>query len=58
MIGLVAVLYIWVLYPLICAGFRSLSPRTANIVFAAVLVVFAACCIASYTIPLDIGPKP
>ena len=52
MIGLVAVLYIWVLYPLICAGFRSLSPRTANIVFAAVLVVFAACCIASYTIPL------
>lgn len=52
MIGLVAVLYIWVLYPLICAGFRSLSPRAANIVFAAVLVVFAACCIASYAIPL------
>ena len=48
MIGLVATLYVWVLYPLICEGFMHLKPTMANVAFALVLVVFALCCVASY----------
>ncbi len=48
-IGLMAVIYVWFLYPLICEGFRALKPRTANIALAVVVAVFAGCCIASYT---------
>lgn len=48
MIGLVAVLYVWVLYPLICEGFKRLSHRGANIAFVLVLIGFGLCCVASY----------
>lgn len=48
-IGLMALIYVWFLYPLICEGFRALKPRTANIALGVVVTVFAICCIASYT---------
>lgn len=47
-IAIVAMLYVWVLYPLICDGFAHVRPRTANIVFAVIVVGFAACCAVSY----------
>ena len=47
-IGAVAMLYVWLLYPLICWGFMRLRPRVANGVFAAVVVGFALCCVVSY----------
>lgn len=48
-IGLAAVVYLWVFYPLVCEGFALLKPKTANIVFALILIAFALCCIVSYT---------
>lgn len=48
-IGIMATLYVWVLYPLICNAFLHMKPKTANIVFAAIVVVFLLCCTASYT---------
>lgn len=48
-IGLAAMLYVWILYPLICEGFNKLRPRVANIVFVVIVVGFALCCTASYT---------
>jgi uncharacterized membrane protein len=47
-IGLAAVAYVWVIYPLVCEGFMKLKPRTANIVFALFVLAFAACCTVSY----------
>ena len=47
-IAAVAMLYVWVLYPLICEGFVRLSSRTANVVFVAIVVGFVVCCIVSY----------
>jgi uncharacterized membrane protein len=48
-IGLMAVLYLWVLYPLIMRGLLALRPSVANWVFALVVVGFALCCVLSYT---------
>ncbi|WP_251179145.1 putative ABC transporter permease [Adlercreutzia agrestimuris] len=48
-IGLAAVVYLWVFYPLVCEGFALLKPKTANIVFVLILIAFALCCIVSYT---------
>ncbi len=48
MIGVVAMLYVWVLYPLICEGLRALPEKIANAVFAVIAVGFALCCIFSY----------
>ena len=50
-IGLVAVLYVWVLYPLLCTGLSALGPRGGNVALAVVLVAFAACCVAAYVVP-------
>lgn len=47
-IGVVAMVYVWVLYPLVCEGFLRLRPTQANVLFACVIVGFALCCIASY----------
>ena len=47
-IGAVAMLYVWLLYPLICWGLMQLRPRVANGVFAAIVVGFALCCVVSY----------
>lgn len=51
-IGLVAVLYIWVIYPLVCGMFDVVEgrfgDRAANVLFAAIVIVFALCCTASY----------
>lgn len=48
-IALMAMLYVWLFYPLICKGFARLDPRVANVVFAFIIVGFSACCIVSYT---------
>lgn len=47
-LGLVGTFYVWFVFPLVCAGFERLKPRTANIVFAAITVAFAICCFTSY----------
>lgn len=47
-IGLMAMLYVWIIFPLICEGFSLLRPSVANFVFVLLVVGFAACCIASY----------
>lgn len=48
-IGLVAVLYVWIIFPIVCEGFSFLKPKPANIVFALIIIGFLGCCIASYT---------
>lgn len=48
-IGIVAMIYVWILYPLICEGFWHLRPWVANTVFAVIVAGFIACCIVSYT---------
>ena len=47
-IGLAAMLYVWVLYPLICEGFSLLRPPVANIMLVVIVVGFAAACTGSY----------
>ena len=47
-IGLAAMLYVWVLYPLICEGFSLLRPPMANIMLVVIVVGFAAACTGSY----------
>lgn len=47
-IGLVAVVYVWLIYPLICEMFALLRPRVANGLFVVIIVAFAACCTVSY----------
>ena len=47
-IGLMAMIYLWLFYPLICLGFAQLRPKVANVVFALMLVIFAICCGLSY----------
>lgn len=47
-IGLVAMIYVWVIFPLVCEGFSRLSPKAANVAFALIIVGFAACVTASY----------
>jgi uncharacterized membrane protein len=49
-IGLVAMIYLWVLYPLICEGLARLSRPISNAAFGAIVTGFAACCVASYSI--------
>lgn len=48
-IGLVAMIYVWIIFPLVCEGFSRLRPPVANGVFVFVVAVFIGCCIASYT---------
>ena len=48
LIGLVAVIYVWVVFPLVCEGFARLRSPVANALFALVIAAFAACCTASY----------
>lgn len=48
-IGIIAVVYVWVLYPLVCEGFILLKDeRRANIAFGIIVGVFGLCCAASY----------
>ena len=47
-IGLAAMLYVWLIFPLVCEGFALLRPRAANIVFAVIIIGFIACVTASY----------
>ncbi|WP_163226863.1 putative ABC transporter permease [Bifidobacterium choloepi] len=47
-IGLLAVAYVWLFYPVICRIFMHMKPVTANVVFAVLMVLFAVACIFSY----------
>lgn len=47
-IGFLAVIYVWVLWPLVCEGFQKLRPSVANKVFAGIVIAFSVCCTASY----------
>ena len=47
-LGFAATVYVWLVFPLVCAGFERLKPRAANIVFAIITVGFALCCLTSY----------
>ena len=47
-IGLIAILYLWVIYPLVCKGYERLSTKAGLVVFGIVVVAFAVACIASY----------
>jgi len=47
-LGLASTVYIWVVFPLVCAAFEIMKPRTANIVFAVIVIGFALCCLTSY----------
>lgn len=48
-IGIAAMLYVWIVYPLVCEMFVHMKPKVANIVFVVILVGFVTCCVASYT---------
>ena len=48
-IGVVAMVHVWLAYPLLCKGMSMLGKRAANAVFAATVGVFAAACVSSYT---------
>lgn len=48
-IGIAAMLYVWIVYPLVCEMFVHMKPKVANIVFVVILVGFVICCVASYT---------
>ena len=47
-IGFMAVLYLWVFYPLISKGLRSVKPVVANTIFVVVVILFTAAIVASY----------
>ncbi len=47
-LGLASTIYVWLVFPLVCAAFDRMKPRTANIVFAVLVVGFALCCLTSY----------
>lgn len=47
-LGIVAMLYTWVFYPLCDKGMRSLPSSVANIFFALVMVGFVALCIVKF----------
>ena len=36
-------IYVWVIFPLVCEGFSRLSPKAANVAFALIIIGFAAC---------------
>jgi uncharacterized membrane protein len=49
-IGMVAMLYLWVFYPLICEALAHLKPLRSNVAFASVIMGFTALCVTSYTL--------
>lgn len=47
-IGIVAMLYIWVIFPLICRVMTSVLPRATHAIFGIIIALFAICCVLSY----------
>jgi len=47
-IGLVGMIVIWIIFPLLCAFFDYLKPKTANLVAAGIVAAFCLCCFGSY----------
>ena len=50
-LGLVSVLYVWVLFPLCQKAFKLMGEKWANIVFVIACIFCAFCCIMSYAVP-------
>ena len=48
-IGIAAMFYVWIFYPLVCEGFALLKPKAANVVFVLIVVGFIILCVVSYT---------
>lgn len=48
-IGIAAMFYVWIFYPLVCEGFALLKPKAANVVFVLIVVGFIVLCVVSYT---------
>ena len=48
-IGIAAMFYVWIFYPLVCEGFSLLKPKAANVVFVLIVVGFIILCVVSYT---------
>lgn len=48
-IGVVATIYVWIIYPLICKGYSYLKRDVPNIVFALIIAAFIICCVLSYS---------
>ncbi|MDY2722974.1 MAG: hypothetical protein SOV20_04015, partial [Coriobacteriales bacterium] len=46
-IGLAAMVYLWVIFPFVSAGYAALGPRGARTVFVLVIMFFLGCCIAT-----------
>lgn len=47
-IGIAAMIYLWLIYPLVCRFYEWCSPKAANLTFAIVITGFIGCCILSY----------
>jgi len=47
-IGAVAMVYVWIAYPLFCKGMSKFTEREANTAFAITVGAFAAACVSSY----------
>lgn len=47
-IGVAAMIYIWIIYPLVCRALSWLRPALATTASICVVIGFAACCTASY----------
>ncbi len=47
-IGLVAMLYVWLIFPFTCDGLSKLRPTIANGIFGFVVGGFIACCLLAY----------
>lgn len=47
-IGFVAMIYVWIIYPLFNELFQLLRPKVANIAFGCIVVGFGICCLVSY----------
>lgn len=47
-IGIGAMVYLWIVYPLVCRLYLKLRPQVANFVFTIIVAGFGACCMLSY----------
>lgn len=54
-IAFAAMIYVWLVYPLVCRALSWLRPKVANIAAGAVVAVFAGCCVASYWQLISMG---
>lgn len=54
-IGIAAMIYLWIIYPLICRLYAWVRPKVANIIFGIIVICFIACCSVSYGLLISWG---